>query len=178
MNYVDKELLSRLRLDDESAFAEIYRRYQPLLHLEAYFKLNQHEEAQDLVQEVFTSLWLRRRDIDISLSLKAYLLRSIHYQYSNIVRSRTSFRKCIAEHGTCTYTASVHPQLELKDLRTRLYKGIEHISASTCRLIVKKVLLDQWSYKEIQHEFNVTPANARNQVSRGLKELRSLFSAK
>jgi RNA polymerase sigma-70 factor (ECF subfamily) len=175
MDCVEKELLSRMKLDDITAFTEIYKRYQHLLHLEAYYKLNHHEEAQDLVQEVFVSLWSRRKELLITQSLKAYLMRSVHNLYANVVRSKISFRKYLSNCPQPKLEDSNSIFLEHKEFHYHLYNAIGRISAKTCRLITQKVLLDQWSYTEIQDEFKVSPANARNQVSRGIKELKTFF---
>jgi RNA polymerase sigma-70 factor (ECF subfamily) len=175
MDCVEKELLSKMHTGDINAFAEIYKRYQPLLHLEAYYKLHHHQEAQDLVQEVFASLWLRRKELIIHQSLKAYLFRSVHNLYANTVRNKITFRKYASNCSETESEESSWAFLEHKELRYRLYNAIGKITGKTCRLISQKVLLDQWNYKEIQENFNISPANARNQVSRGIKELRAIL---
>ena len=57
----EQELLSLLNQGkEEDAFEEIYLRYDSLLYIYAYRKLQNKQEAQDVVQEVFMKLWDNR----------------------------------------------------------------------------------------------------------------------
>jgi len=76
--FSDDELLIQLKQDDENAFKEIYRRYWQKL-LSAASKRLYSEESKEIVQDVFTSLWLKREQNQIE-NLQAYLLTSVRYQ--------------------------------------------------------------------------------------------------
>ena len=74
----DDELVELLKLNDEAAFTEVYNRHWKLLFYTAY-KVTQNEElAQDVVQNVFLSLWHRRQAVEI-VCLKAYLQQATRY---------------------------------------------------------------------------------------------------
>ena len=52
----DGDLLDLLRSGDTAAYTEIYDRYKFILHNHAFNKLRDKQEAQDVLQEVFTQL--------------------------------------------------------------------------------------------------------------------------
>ncbi|WP_432056603.1 RNA polymerase sigma factor [Streptomyces sp. bgisy022] len=57
----EDELARGLRAADETAFAEIYRRWGPLVHTMATRSLGDTHEAEDVTQQVFLGAW-RGRD--------------------------------------------------------------------------------------------------------------------
>ena len=51
MDCKDQELIFQMKEGSTNAFAELYNHYHPMLYLEAYYKLNNHEETQDISNE-------------------------------------------------------------------------------------------------------------------------------
>ena len=62
-SHTDEQLLLLLKEGNEAAFTEIYRRFWKLLFSVAANKLNDPEDAKELVQDVFTNLWKRRAEL-------------------------------------------------------------------------------------------------------------------
>jgi DNA-directed RNA polymerase specialized sigma24 family protein len=56
----DNELIQLLKESDHRAYTEIYNRYFYLLYVHACKKLRDEEQAKDVVQDVFATLWVRR----------------------------------------------------------------------------------------------------------------------
>lgn len=83
----DQDLLQRLRQDDEGAFAELHRRFARLLLDVAYQRLQDQDVTEEIVQDLFVTLWLRRRELLIHGAVKAYLLTALrnrvidHFRY-------------------------------------------------------------------------------------------------
>jgi RNA polymerase sigma-70 factor (family 1) len=63
----DHELLLLMANDDEDAFRRLYERYAPKVYNTAFMYLRSHIAAQDIVQDVFLKIWIKRaslKDID------------------------------------------------------------------------------------------------------------------
>ena len=60
----DAELIRRVALCDDQAFAALYDRYSPKLFGLLLRTLRSHPEAEDVLQEVFLEVWLRAADFD------------------------------------------------------------------------------------------------------------------
>lgn len=74
-NYLrDSELVERMRNGDKAAFGEIFERYYDLLHTFAKHILKDSFVAEDIVQNVFIKVWIRKEQINSKLSLRSYLL--------------------------------------------------------------------------------------------------------
>lgn len=73
----DRELLTLLRHGEISAFVDIYTTYYDALLNYADRLLNDVETARDVVQQVYYKIWENRDALNISLSVKAYLFKSV-----------------------------------------------------------------------------------------------------
>ncbi|WP_158563359.1 RNA polymerase sigma factor [Chitinophaga silvatica] len=70
----EKELLQRLAEGDENAFAAIYKQYQPKLYL-FIFPLTacSQQDADEVIQDIFFKIWMRRDTMLTVNNLQAYL---------------------------------------------------------------------------------------------------------
>src|SRR5690606_30825490 len=75
--YSDSDLLQFLKNGDERVFSEIYTRYHSLLYIYAHKKLQDKQEAQDVVHDVFITLWEKRFELRIQISLANYLYTAV-----------------------------------------------------------------------------------------------------
>jgi RNA polymerase sigma-70 factor (ECF subfamily) len=72
-SYTESELLVQLKKGNEAAFSQLFREYNPLVYKAAYKFLRSHTLAEEVVQDVFLKLWLKRAEIDVVRRLDAYL---------------------------------------------------------------------------------------------------------
>ncbi|HEY0298314.1 MAG TPA: sigma factor, partial [Arachidicoccus sp.] len=75
--YDDAQLLELLKESNEAAFSEIYYRYWDLMFSLAANKSGSNEDAREIVQDVFVSIWNRRAELKINYSVKTYLAAAI-----------------------------------------------------------------------------------------------------
>ncbi|MBC6111881.1 RNA polymerase sigma factor [Pedobacter fastidiosus] len=73
----DSELAFLLTRNDEKAFTEIYNRFYGLLFIHASKRLNDDEEAKDVVHQLFETLWSKRLQVAPNGNLSAYLYTAI-----------------------------------------------------------------------------------------------------
>jgi RNA polymerase sigma-70 factor (family 1) len=80
----DCELLALLTQGDKEAFATLYRRHWKDLYDQVYKRLKNPQQAEDIVQDVFVSLWSRRCLAEIN-NLPAYLHSAVRFRVFNYV---------------------------------------------------------------------------------------------
>ena len=68
----DEKLLQDLRLDSNEAFEEIFKKYWQVMLTQARAKLQSTEEAEEIVQNIFSTLWEKRHAQEIT-NLSIYL---------------------------------------------------------------------------------------------------------
>ena len=71
----DAQLLEQVKGSDVEAFRRLFERYQPILFRQVFFQTSETDQAHDIVQQTFISVWEHRRSIRSHLSFLAYILR-------------------------------------------------------------------------------------------------------
>lgn len=81
----DSDLLEFVKKDNHMAFTELVNRYWKNLYKHVYLKIKDGDETQDIVQELFLSLWKNRMNIvcDEKQSLSSYLYKAAKYASIN-----------------------------------------------------------------------------------------------
>ena len=91
----DKVLSGEIRSENNSAFKIIYYRYSEQLANFVYHRTFSEELTKDLIQEVFTRLWEKRKVLNPQKSLKAYLYRIANNLIIDHSRKHSSRKKYI-----------------------------------------------------------------------------------
>src|ERR1700710_621082 len=81
----DFELVALIKKDDPIAYEEIYYRYTGILYTHAYSRLQDREEAKDVVQDVFSYLWSKRDNIEFQTNIAGYLYQALRNKILNII---------------------------------------------------------------------------------------------
>jgi len=86
-------------LMNEQTFTWLFNTYWDKVYVVCYKNINSHEDAKELTQNIFKSLWERRNEIRITGSAEHYLMRSAKLQIINFYRDN----KIHQEHHNCFY---------------------------------------------------------------------------
>ncbi|PTS97111.1 RNA polymerase subunit sigma-70 [Pedobacter sp. HMWF019] len=172
----DNELIILFREGNELAYIEIYNRYVVSLTDFAESKLYSFEDARDLIQDLFTSLWTERDTIQINEHLKAYLFAAVRYQVINKIR-KNIVRRDYAEKLKSLSPAycSLDEELNARELDTTIRKRLSQLPEKT-KSIYQRSREQNKTIKEIAEEFKVSDQTVKNQISIALKHLRESLS--
>jgi RNA polymerase sigma-70 factor (family 1) len=171
--YSDQTLLELLRDQDVSAFDEIYRRYWRVLYSIVYRRLQSREISEEIVQDIFTSLWVNRQTSAIQ-NLAAYLSTAAKYKVINHVAREIS-RQAYTQHqhsllvtlqNNCTEETVLHD-----DFHGALEREIEKLPTKR-RQIVKLHKNEDLSLKQVATQLGISEKTAENQYGKALKALK------
>ena len=173
-NHTDTELATLLNEGDHQAYAIIYDRYKFLLYAHAYKKLQDREEARDVVQEVFVTLWNKREVINAQLNLSGYLYTALRNAILNIFAHkevRTRYTDSMAVQYTNDYAPTDH-RIRSQQLATLIDREIAALPAKMQEVFVlsRKAHL---SRKEISSQLEISEATVDRQIANALKILRA-----
>jgi RNA polymerase sigma-70 factor (ECF subfamily) len=169
----DDALLCLLAQDDELAFNEIYRRYWRILFGIASGKLKSSFLAEDIIHDVFASLWKNRKSVYIQ-SLQHYLASSTRYLVFKAIRKSTlqqSQQSLQRPSSEFTLEDSLHNKCLLEFVT----REIDTLPLR-CRTIFKYSREKGMSNKEIAMEMQISSKTVENQINKALHHLR--FSMK
>ncbi|SDE88318.1 RNA polymerase sigma-70 factor, ECF subfamily [Dyadobacter soli] len=171
--YTDSALLALIADDDELAFAEVYRRYKGVLFLHARRILGNDEEAKDVLQELFTALWTRRKSIDLKTSLPAYLYAAVRNRVFDVIAHRKVEEKYIASLATFIEKGEyvTDQQLLEQELSELIEKEIAALPPKM-REVFELSRKEDLSYKEIADQLHISDKTVKKQVNNALHILR------
>jgi RNA polymerase sigma-70 factor (family 1) len=92
VDHTEKHLIQGLQNGNKAAFYEIFERYWDTLYNAAYIRLRAHEEAEEIVQELFVTLWDKRGTLEI-INLPVYLHVAVRKRVLNTIRRKITEQK-------------------------------------------------------------------------------------
>jgi RNA polymerase sigma-70 factor (family 1) len=175
--YNDKELLRNLNEGDAGAFAEIYERYWDKLLIYVMKGVRRQEDAEDIVQELFVSIWRRRGDLDIAQALSTYLFNSARYAaMRHISQNITKYKHLetlaasLGKDGGSD-SLGIEALIFSRELEGKIDGAIGQLPEK-----MREVFLlsrrEQLSYKEIAERLSISEETVRKQIYKALQILR------
>ncbi|KAA5549627.1 RNA polymerase sigma-70 factor [Adhaeribacter rhizoryzae] len=170
----DPDLFDLVKSEDEAAFKEIYERYFDVLYIHAYKRLQDKEEAQDVIQEVFTALWDKREYIILTSSLPAYLFTAVRNKILNTLSHRkyeSSYIQSLQQFinkGICQTDHLIREN----QLQTLIEKEIAALPPKM-QEVFSLSRNAHLSHKEIAAELNLSEQTVKKQVNNALRILRT-----
>lgn len=168
--YTDDALLALLTQSVTPAFDEIYHRYWKRLYRAAFYRLGDAAICEELIQDVFTSLWSHRRTAIIH-HLPSYLFTAVKYKVINHIH-REMVRKnhqTIAPHTDIDNTTEA--VILQHDLNEALCREVNKLPAKRQR-IYKLSRESNLSIKQVAARLGISEKTVENQLSAALKTIR------
>lgn len=166
----DEQLLASIREGDRLAFHEIYYRYWKKLYGSAYPLLNDSALCEDLVQDLFITLWVKREKWQIE-SLQAYLYTALR---NRVFKALKKQKIQVDSSSALQYFPSDYAadrDVLLKEINSLRDQGIRQLP-ERCRLIYRMSREEALSTKEIALKLNLAPKTVENQMTIALRRLR------
>lgn len=173
LNETDRTLIQRIRRGETRAFEEIFCRYYHELCALAYQVIGCPDQARDVVQDVFFTLWQKRQTYQIDHSVKAYLFRSVWNQaLNNKEKDRTQQRlqHRLTQVQSSDIASTVAPQKQGR-LVKEIWKIVEEM-AERRKCVFTLHRRHGLSYREIAAVMNVSRKTVENHMGLALQEIR------
>lgn len=175
MNYSDQELLMLLDKHRKLGFDLIFERYWQRLFRYAYAIYTDDSICEDIVQEVFVSLWENSKTQKI-LSLEAYLLRAVKNRVINHLRDLKFTREHQEVLNSLSVPAKVDQYLEYDDVETLIYSEIDKLPPK-CKKVFLLSRFEDVPNAEIATKLNISIRTVEKHISEALKHLRTALPA-
>ncbi|MEE1945021.1 RNA polymerase sigma-70 factor [Pedobacter sp. KR3-3] len=166
----DNDLLASLCNNDHSAFEKIYNKYWSKLYVSAFNLLRNRELCEDILQDIFTQLWLKRTTNKID-NLNNYLLTSVKFQVFKAIRDGKGRTDLLITEEIINDPLSPENFLNEKELNRILDENIEQLPEK-CREIFILSRKNHLTVKQIATRLNISPKTVENQITIAIKRLR------
>ncbi|WP_229213723.1 RNA polymerase sigma-70 factor [Dyadobacter psychrotolerans] len=173
----DPEIVNAIRQGDEKAFEQTFRKYYERLCNYACSLLKDEEESEEVVQTVFLTIWEKRSDLEITLSLKSYLYRSVHNHCLNRFKhaSVREAHKEYAERFIPQSHESVTEAIHANELEERIEKAVGNLPEQ-CQKAFRMSRFEELKHQEIADRLGISIKTVENQIGKALKILRTALA--
>jgi len=175
MMNTDEQLLQEMADGDRLAFTLLYRRYWEGLFITAAKALGGKEEAADVIQDVFLSLWNRRTKLNIQESLPAYLHTSVRYKCIHYIEKNITRRNYLVLLAEVAIN-SVHPNaeinLQLKEMQQTINKTVARMPPKM-QEVYRLSRQEHLSQKEIAECLGISVETVKKHIHHALNLVRT-----
>lgn len=171
-SWSEEELLSEIQRGDYAAFTEVYNRFAAKLYSFSQKIELDTADREDIIQEVFSALWVRREVIQID-NLGAWLYMSVRKQALYQLRKkkyRDNHIQSIINFVTPFYDP-ILGQIQEKELQHFLDRQLEKLPPRA-QEVFRLSRQEHLTYKEIAEQLGISEKTVRKQVQNVLKIFR------
>ena len=156
------------------AFDVLFHTYAEQLFFYAMGFVNNREEARDIVQRTFITLWEQRGKIQCTGAIYPYLLRLVknaclNYQVHEKVKERYLLEKRMTEEEGEEVPADEEEEFEVQYARLR--KVVDGLPEK-CRALFTLGCVDGLSYKEVSEKMGVSVNTVKTQIKLAYRKLK------
>ncbi|WP_235884359.1 RNA polymerase sigma factor [Pedobacter hiemivivus] len=170
----DAKLVQLLQASDHNAYTEIYNRYFQLLFVHARKKLNDADLAKDILQEIFTKIWMKREIQLTATNLTGYLYTLMKNRILDLYlhqEVKTKYMRAAKSFIVTNKSSGTDALVREKDCSAHINQEIAALPPKM-REIFELSRKNQLSYKEIAEKLNTNENNVSKQINNGLKVLK------
>ncbi len=157
-------------------FNALFKKYWGKLYAICYRYTQDTEDAKDLVQNIFITLWQKETPLKEELSLEHYLTRAAKYQVFKYLRDRKLFIETSPDEITELPDVSYNPYQRsvYRELSSNLEQQITllHEPAKT---IFRMSRLESLSHKEIAARLGIAIKTVEYHLAKAKKNIRRNF---
>lgn len=171
---VEKTLISKLKAGDSSAFTIIFTAFYKDFVLFAARFTKDINNAEEIVQDTFVRLWEEHEFIDINVSLKSYLLKTIKNRCIDLCRHN----RVIKEHSDYVLNTSLQFDFntEYFILHSELQVKIDEVLNKLPEEVSEAFRMNRYKglrYQEIAELLYVSVRTIEVRIGKALHQLRS-----
>ncbi|MGM0377402.1 MAG: RNA polymerase sigma-70 factor [Bacteroidota bacterium] len=177
----EKSTIREIRLGNIEVFEKVFKQYFPRLKNYGIRLTGNPEQAEDLVQEAFATLWEKRYLLNDEGNLTSFLFKSVRNKILNHLEHQKVVDKYIkANHPDNQeqnlYMLNFLTDYEYKDLHQQMMQEIDKILATlpeNCRKTFYMSRIEGMKNKEIAEELGLNIKTVEKHLSRTTKTLKS-----
>ena len=169
----DNQLVELLFEGNKQAFDVIYERYWEKLFVYIVKVIKDREEAGDILQDVFVSLWNRKDDLNKITCLSAYLFTAVRY------KALVHLKKLANKGKLVTTLAEFFPNVEASVEELQYAKELSRFIDTATESLpskMKQVFIlsrkEELSHKEIADVLHISDKTVKKQIQNALKVFR------
>ncbi len=171
-DYSDEYLFTSSQHGDDAAFHELYVRFFPILYVHAKQKIGDSQEAKDLVQDTFTSLYHKKAELGEITNFAGYLYVLLKNRILNFIAKKSVRTNYLDTLDVEHYSRDVEHYIFERELKEQIENGINHLPEKM-KLVFLMSRYEHLSHKEIGERLDISDKTVKRQIVNALKIIKS-----
>jgi RNA polymerase sigma-70 factor (family 1) len=173
--HTDADLVSALNDGDVNAFEMIYRKYVGELYRYARWNISTKEDCEELIQDVFESVWARHKTLKPD-TLRSYLLSMVKYKVIRYFQHSRVKKKYIDHYRAfeAVYDNVGEEAVDPVAMQARIEKSLQALP-ERCQAAFRLRLHENLSNGDIAERMNITKKTVEVYMFQAFKHLRASY---
>jgi RNA polymerase sigma-70 factor (family 1) len=158
---------------DEHSFEQLYNALWSRLYSAAYNYVRNTVNAQEIVQEVFVKLWLKREDLTEVNDIHAFAMRAVQfriYDFFDKQKVEAKYIQHVVDHGDLKIS-NTHHLAEYNETLSLIEQEINQLP-NTTKSVFRLSRFEQFSNEEIANNLKISIKTVEYHITQSLKHLR------
>lgn len=168
-----KNWLRQIAEGDEAAFRTLFEMYWDHIYSVALLLTKSESHSEDLVQEIFLKIWIKREELVAVEKLEGYLFivaRNYIYNVLKKIQKEQHFKKHILDWFDVS-SQSPEQDLLYKESTQLLQKAVDQLTPHQ-QVIYKMTREQGLSHDQVAKQLNLSPNTVKNHMVHSLKSIR------
>ncbi len=175
----DTELLQGIQDRDLEALGQLFNRYSGVVYALALQMLQHPQEAEDLTQEIFLSVWERSTYSSERGTFRSYLVTKTRSRAIDRLRTRQNRRRILQQWQSSivpSNPANAFDSITAAEQQTAIRFALSQLPAQH-RQVLELSYFGGYSQSEIASQLNRPLGTVKSWARKGLTQLRQEFHA-
>lgn len=166
------DIITLLKEGDQRGMELIYDSYYDYLCNVAYKVVKDSEYSEDIVQELLCHVWNKREELEINISLGAYLKKATVNRSLNLLRKK---HLKVVDYDLPTTVADSCDNgqrlMEKGEFESFVHQSIQTLPPR-CREVFTLSRFEEMTYQEIANSLKISTKTVENHIAKALRYLR------
>lgn len=169
----DIELITAIKQRNKRVFEVFYKKYYKQLFAIAHRYTGQAQTAEEIVHDVFITIWNKADQLNVQQSMKSYLFKAVVNSSLNFIKKEKSNaeKQLVYMKVQDEGTDDDHDRHAEEELLNRLEEALK-LLPEKCRQVMYLSRFGKLRQQEIADQMNISIKTVKNHLTYGFQKLR------
>ena len=172
INEMKRKVELQFYLSSENRFSDFFRKNYKVACLIAFKYVKDYNVSEDLVQDVFVTLWEKKETINVHSNLRNYFFTAVKNHAINLIQRNKSITTSLSELFIDLPEEDTTNFINQEELADKTYNAIGELPKA-CQAVFRLAYEQNYSYQEIADTLQISKNTVKTQMGIAYKQLRA-----